>query len=222
MSARTQTSEMLGQFINGRFIRRMAGGEQPPPGDDDPKSGDDSKDDGDDFDRDRALATIRRLRDQEKTLKAQVKDADALRKRVQEIEDKDKSEVERQASRAQEAQAKLTAAEQRAADLMLQMSVERAARKLGFIDEDDAFRLLDRKAVTLDDDGEPTNVDALLKDLAKAKPHLIAADDAGQKTGNGTRAVPGTPKPSGQKSSRAELVEQARKELAAGGRYTPL
>ena len=189
-------------------------------------SGTETGKDGTPFDAIRAQRTIDRQTEELRTLRAQAKELADARARLKEIEDKDKSETERMASKAREVEAKLTSAEQRAADLALQMSVERAARKLGFIDEDDAYRLLDRKAVTLDDDGVPTNVETLLKDLAKAKPHLIASEDTGQRgtNGNATRGVPGTPKPAGntQTQSRAAMIEQARKELAAGGRYVPL
>ncbi len=176
---------------------------------------------GDDFDKDRALATIRKLREQEKALKAQAKEAEDLKRRLQEIEDKDKSETERQAARAQEAVAKLTAAEQRAADLALQMSVERAARKLGFIDEDDAYRLLDRRAVETDDDGEPTNVEALLKDLAKAKPHLIAAADDGQKPAGNAAATQRVPhaRPNAGQPNRHEDIDQRARVLQQSGAY---
>jgi len=177
--------------------------------------------DGQPFDAARAQRAIDAQRAEIRDLKARAREADDLKARLQAIEDKDKSETERQASRAQEALEKLTAAEQRAADLALQMAVERAARKLHFIDEDDAYRLLDRKAVELDDDGTPSNVEKLLTTLAKAKPHLIAAE-AGTQTRGGTQAVPGTPKPQGRPANRAELIEQAQKELAASGKYIPL
>jgi DNA repair exonuclease SbcCD ATPase subunit len=176
---------------------------------------------GDDFDKDRALATIRKLRESEKAAKAQAKELEDLKARLREIDDKDKSEIEKQAARAQEATAKLTAAEQRAADLALQMAVERAARKLGFIDEDDAYRLIDRRAVETDDAGAPTNVDDLLKALARAKPHLVGDADGGTKNGNGTatRAVPNTPRPAARTGSRDQAIQESQKELRANPRY---
>lgn len=177
--------------------------------------------DGKPFDAERAQRLIDQQRDEIRTLKAAQKDLAAAQARLREIDDASKSETERLASKAQEAEAKLTAAEQRAADLALQMAVERAARKLGFIDEDDAYRLIDRKAVELDDDGEPKNVDALLKDLAKAKPHLIAAEDGKANSGNGTatQRVPSTPKPNGRADTRDDLVKRAEERLAGSGRY---
>lgn len=220
MPTTTQASEMLGQFINGRFIPRMVGGEDPPPGDDDKTSDDPPKGkDGTEFDADRAQRTIDALREEVKTSKAIAKDLAAAQARLKEIDDASKSETEKLASKATEAEAKLTAAEQRAADLALQMAVERAARKLNFIDEDDAYRLLDRKAVTLGEDGEPANVEDLLKVLAKSKPHLVQATDDG-KAGNGarTQAVPGTPRPnSGKPTDKAQADIDG---LRATGRYS--
>jgi chromosome segregation ATPase len=176
--------------------------------------------DGKPFDADRAQRLIDQQREEIKALKATSKELADARARLKEIEDKDKSETERAASRAQEAEAKLSAAEQRAADLALQMAVERAARKLNFIDEDDAFRLLDRKAVEMDADGEPANVEKLLTTLAKAKPHLVKDEDAGTANGTGarTQAVPGTPRPnSGRPTDRTQADIEG---LRATGRYS--
>jgi hypothetical protein len=223
MSAEITTSEMLGQFINGRFIPRMAGGEgDPPVGDspngDDPPTGKDGKP----FDADRAQRLIDQQRDEIKALKATSKELADARARLKEIEDKDKSEVERLAGSAKEASEKLTAAEARAQDLAIRLSVERAARKLNFIDEDDAYRLLDRKAVEMDEGGEPTNVEKLLADLAKAKPHLIQVEGEAQKTGAAaTQKVPHA-RPNGKPPTRDELVAEHQKQQAATGLFSRL
>ena len=219
MSAYPQTSEMLGQFINGRFIPRMAGGEDDPPTGD-PPAGDNPPTgrDGTPFDADRAQRTIDAQRDEIKALKAAQKDLAAAQARLKEIDDASKSETERLASKATEAEQKLAAAEQRAADLALRMAVERAARKLGFIDEDDAYRLLDREAVE-DKDGEPANVEDLLKALAKAKPHLVKAEDGDKDAKPRTEKVPSTPKPNGRTSS-SDVVRDEVERMRATGRYT--
>lgn len=220
MSARYPASEMLGQFINGRFIPRMAGGEDDPPTGD-PPAGDNPPTgrDGTPFDADRAQRTIDAQRDEIKALKAAQKDLAAAQARLKEIDDASKSETERLASKATEAEQKLAAAEQRAADLALRMAVERAARKLNFIDEDDAYRLLDRKAVEMNDDGEPTNVEKLLTDLAKAKPHLVKAEDGDKDAKPRTEKVPSTPKPNGRTSS-SDVVRDEVERMRATGRYT--
>jgi chromosome segregation ATPase len=158
--------------------------------------------DGQPFDAARAQSTIETLRAEIKGLKGTTKELDAAKARLKEIEDKDKSETEKLAAKATEASEKLTLAEARAQDLAIRLSVERAARKLSFIDEDDAYRLLDRKAVEMDDDGTPTNVEALLTALAKAKPHLVGQAET---NGKATKAVPPTPKPAGAPTKEQEV-----------------
>jgi hypothetical protein len=228
MAARTAAGEMpapetrngvLGYFIGGRFIPRMAGGETPPnPGEGDPPKGDEppTGKDGKPFDAERAQRTIDQLREEVKTGKATAAKLAAAEAKLREIEDANKSETERATARAAEEEQKRIAAEQRAADLVLRLTVERTATKLGFHDPDDAYRLIDRKAVEMDDEGEPTNVEALLKDLAKAKPHLVKADD----TKKAERGTPGTPKPNGKAPTGAEKTQEEVNRLRATGRYS--
>ena len=105
--------------------------------------------------------------------------------RLKEIDDKGKTDLQKLADEKKSAEDRLTVAEARAHDTALRLSVEREARKAGFLDEDDAARLIDTKAVKFDADGNPTNVSDLLADLAKAKPHLVkTADTATARTGN--------------------------------------
>jgi hypothetical protein len=210
-----------GYQFDDLFIPRIAGGsdDDPKASDGDPKAADPKTDD-EPFDKDRALATIRKLRENEKATKTQLKELEDLRAKVKAAEDKDKSDVEKLAGTARETADKLTAAERRAADLSLQLTVERAAGKLGFHDPDDAYRLIDRKAVELDDDGDPKNVEALLKDLAKAKPHLVKGDDGdGKKPAPAQKGTPTTPKPNGKAPTRDELVNEKYEKLKASGNY---
>jgi hypothetical protein len=178
--------------------------------------------DGQPFDAARAMSTIEALRAEIKSLKGTSKELEAARAKLKEIEDAGKSEAERATTRAAEEEQKRVAAEQRAQDLLIRLSVERAAGKLGFHDTDDAYRLIDRKAVELDDDGEPTNVEKLLADLAKAKPHLVKSEDGEKPTRTATRSVPATPKPSGQPQTPQERVKHFEQKLAGSGRYAPL
>ncbi len=57
-------------------------------------------------------------------------------------------------------------------ETITRMEIERQARRLSIVDEDAAYRLLDAAKLEYDDDGKPANVEALLKDLARAKPYL--------------------------------------------------
>ncbi len=60
-------------------------------------------------------------------------------------------------------------------ETITRMEIERQARKLAIVDEDAAYRLLDAARIEYDAGGNPSNVEALLKDLVKAKPYLVAA-----------------------------------------------
>jgi hypothetical protein len=93
---------------------------------------------------------------------------------------------------------------------------EVAARKLGFIDEDDAYRLIDRSTVEMDDGGDPTNVDALLAALAKAKPHLVRTDGEKPPLAKGT---PQTPKPAATALTKEQDIEQRHQKLEMSGNY---
>lgn len=61
----------------------------------------------------------------------------------------------------------------------LERTVEREARKLNIVDEDAALRLLDSSKIAFDDAGKPTNVNALLEQLVKDKPYLVAPAGGG-------------------------------------------
>jgi hypothetical protein len=235
MAAQHQGREMLppityrdgvpGYLLGSFFVPRIAGGETPPnPGEGDPPPGDGGTGkDGKPFDAERAQRTIDQLRDEVRAGKATQKELDEARKKLKEIEDAGKSELERATARATEEEQRRTAAEQRAADLALQLTVERAAGKLGFHDPDDAFRLIDRRAVKLSEDGEPENVEELLKALAKAKPHLVKAEGEAKGGGTAAKGTPPNPKPgNGKAPTRDDLIAEKKKKLEESGSYARL
>lgn len=158
------------------------------------------------FDKDRALATIRKLRETERAAKAQAKEYEALKAKVQEHETAQLSEKEKADKRADEAEKKAQAAETRVKTVSLRASVERHAHKLNVIDDDAAYRLLDLTAVEYDDNGEPQNVEALMKVLVKDRPYLVAPE--------GKNGVPATPKPTDSKA--LSEAEQAAHRQAFG------
>lgn len=174
--------------------------------------------DGQPFDAARAQRTIDQLRDEVKAGKSTARELDAAKAKLKEIDDAGKSEIERATAKATEEEQKRTAAEDRARDLAIRLSVERAARKLNFIDEDDAYRLIDRKAVEMDDDGEPKNVDALLTALAKAKPHLVKAEGESKQPA-AQKGTPTTPKPATGGASRDEHLAKTADVVRASGAY---
>lgn len=81
-------------------------------------------------------------------------------------------EQERLQRRVTELEAATQAHERERADWQTRDAVGRAALRLGFRDPVDAFALLDRDQLDLDDKGKPKNVDRLLTDLLNAKPYL--------------------------------------------------
>ena len=209
--------------VGDTLIAPISGGETPPntgegdPPPPDPQTGKDGKP----FDAERAQRTIDQLREEIKGLKANSKELDTAKAKLKEIEDAGKSELERATAKATEEEQKRTAAEQRAADLALQIVVERTAGKMGFHDPDDAYRLIDRRAVEMGEDGEPKNVEALLKKLAESKPHLVkTAEGDEKKPPAAQKSPPPTPKPNGKPPTRDELVKEKYEKLKASGTYS--
>jgi chromosome segregation ATPase len=203
---------------SGRTFPVVAGAEDPPPADGkkddpppDPKTG---EGEGDDFDKDRALATIRKLREEQKTAKTQLKELEALKADQKKREDAEKSEAERLKEQIAEAERKATEAQRKLTQTQNRIAIERAAAKAGAADPDDVFRLLSADDFETDDDGNVTNAEKLVEALLKNKPYLAGKS-------SGTTAVPGTPRSNGT-SSQEDQVKKNREELRASGHYNPL
>lgn len=133
------------------------------------------------FDRERALATIRKLREQEKLARQLAKELEEKKRALSAYEQEklsEKERLERKLAELEQANASLLTEIQQA---RLQSAIERHAARLGIVDPEAAAVLIDRAAVEFDEDGRPANVEALLKDLIKAKPYLArpAAPSAG-------------------------------------------
>ena len=161
-------------------------------GDDDGDPGDtgDGDDDaGDDFDKDRAMATITKLRGLEKTNKAELKAAQARLAELEKAEKKRKeaelSDKERLEGEIQELKDAQTKAEQTATDReaqvkqrLIRAEVRIVATELGFTDPSDAYKVADLSSVEIDDEGQVTGVKKVLEKLAKDKPYLLQAGSA--------------------------------------------
>jgi len=137
---------------------------QPQPGGQDPQAG------GLDALPDWARTEIRSLRAESAGRRKKLEE---LEGRVKSFEERDQTEAEKLQKAAAEAQQKAEAAEARARGIALRAAIEREARKLNVVDEDAAARLLDLDAVEYDGDS-PRNIPALLQDLVKARPYLVA------------------------------------------------
>lgn len=115
----------IGATAGGRPVWSIAGGAADDPLDDDEDDDEDEDDDrerGDDLDP-RARAKIRKANNEAKNLRTRVKELDKAAERLKEIEDAEKSEIDK-------ANEKLSAAERRAEDAELRaLRIEIAAEK---------------------------------------------------------------------------------------------
>lgn len=124
-------------------------------------------------------------------------DVDDLRRKAEEFDkltEPQKSEVQKFSDQAAKEKDRADKAEARMKSLEVRVAVTGAASKVGFIDPEDAFRLLDADDIEYDSDGSPKNVDRLLAALAKNKPHLIRGSTNGSFDGGprGDNAPSGT------------------------------
>lgn len=104
-----------------------------------------------------------------------VEDAQAALNRLKTIDDGQKTDLQK----AQEKIAELTrntetlTSQQKAQ--VAQYEVMLAAGKLGIVDPDAAFKLMEPSKLEFNKDGKPTNVEPLLRDLVKEKPWLVGS-----------------------------------------------
>lgn len=110
-----------------------------------------------------------------------------------------KAKEEEQLSELEKANKRIAELEQRNKDLETQDSERRlhvvsmdAAARLGFRSPAVAFKLLDRADVQFNDDGEPTNVEELLKKVLEREPYLAKPATPGDFGGGQRGASPPT------------------------------
>ncbi len=124
-------------------------------------------------------------------------EAAEYRKRLRELESKVKADEEAKMTEQERLQKRLSELERAQADwererqeIMLQRHIENVAAKLGIVDPEAAWKLIDLKEVDFDDDGKPKNIEALLKTLIQKKPYLANnfARSAGAGNGAGGKA----------------------------------
>lgn len=114
--------------------------------------------------------------------------ADLAEKTLKDLQEKDLPAHERTARRLAEVEPQLGAKDVEIRSLKTQNGAIKVAIKLGFGDPDDAlgYLALNGSKVDYDDANAPTNLEALLKDLLKAKPHLArGAQGAGPGSADG-------------------------------------
>jgi hypothetical protein len=155
-----------------------------------------------------ALAELEKVR---KALKETNAESAGRRKRLDELEAAERTrqdaaltDAQKTEKRMAELQAKLderereyTAASKAHQERVIRYEVMLKASNLGVVDPDAAVKLMDWAALEFDEDGTPKNVDAVLKQLLKARPYLLKQPQApapninAQATGNqqGTEAA---------------------------------
>lgn len=148
------------------------------------------------YDIERAMNTIRTLREKEKEGTRAAKERDDALARLKALEDEKLSADERREKRLSELESeKLTWAQQRQ-EMTLRLAVYSASPRLGVADADLALAALDRARIEYGADGQPTNLDEALNALLEAKPILKAkpaekepSQSAGTNAGDGRREV---------------------------------
>jgi len=145
-----------------------------------------------------------------KALKDANKEAETRRKRLDEFEAKEKeaadaklSEMEKLQKLVNDAKAEKDAALTKANDRLIRSEILSKSTK--FIDPDVVIALVDKSKVTVKDDGTVEGVDAVLDELAKAKPHLLKGSNAH-----------GNPTNPGSGASQNETPQQKHERLIVG------
>jgi small-conductance mechanosensitive channel len=103
------------------------------------------------------------------------------RNRLRELEKKIEADEEAKMTKQEQLQKRLTELERKEAEYQqtlqartLEYEVKLQASQLG-IEPDVAYRLIEPKQVEYDDDGKPTNILKILKDLVAKKSYLVAS-----------------------------------------------
>ena len=151
-----------------------------------------------------SLDEAKKLRSEASSLRRRLKEAEG---KVQSYEDASKTEAERQAEALKAAQDRATNLEQRVRDLTAQTVVTDAARTAGAVAPSLIYRAV-RGDLEFDEDGNPTNVDAVLADLKKSTPEVFRAAGGSGDGGKGTST--NTPI-----DRKAALNQAIRQELGA-------
>lgn len=96
----------------------------------------------------------------------------ALEAKQQEVDRAQLSKEEQLALKISDLERTLSEREQTYQEARVMAAVERAATKMGIVDSDAAYKLLDLDQLETDDSGNPKNMDALLRALVAKRPYL--------------------------------------------------
>jgi len=148
------------------------------------------------------------LRKERNLRKKEERERKALAKRIEDFDNKEKSETDKAKEDASKAESKALRLAAALKTTAVDNAIIKSAQKLKFRDIDDALKLVDREAIDIDQDEEdPSNIDldeesvkSALETLAKTKPHLILADGQEDKSGS---------KFAGSRKSQKDMDEDA-------------
>jgi hypothetical protein len=110
----------------------------------------------------------------QRELAAARRESAGYRTKLRTYEDRDKSDADKAAERVAELERELSSERIARQEVTVRMTVTGIAQRLGFWDPDIAYRLISLSDVEYAEDGSPKNVEALLRDVAKAKPRLVS------------------------------------------------
>lgn len=110
-----------------------------------------------------------------------------LESTVKQHEDAKLSDMEKLQKRSAQLERQLAEYERERQERTVRYEVMLAAGKLGIIDPEAAYRLLDLAALEYDEEGTPSNLEAALKSLVKSKPYLVAQPAGGGSPTNPSR-----------------------------------
>jgi hypothetical protein len=147
-------------------------------------------------------------------LKARLKELEPLAARASELEDAQRTDLEKAQAKADAAEQRATEAEARARQALVRSAVMVELGKQGAANPARIFALVDQAGLEIADDGTVTGADKAVERLLKDEPYLKAATG-----GNGHGGPPQTPKPADQRAlndqQRTELQEQERRRYAS-------
>lgn len=148
-------------------------------------------------------------------------DLKAAAQKLAEIEERDKSELEKALARAEAAEKKAQQVEADGREMRLRSAIlaEAAKAERKVVDPEAVVALLDRSELELDDSGFPTNIAKAMDSLLEKRPYLVAAAGSRGSADQGARA--GASKQLGEdafEGMTAEEIVQAQQE----GRFESL
>lgn len=136
-----------------------------------------------------SLEEAKKLRSEARSLRERLK---TLEETARTADEAKLSEQERTAKRLADLERDLADRDRAIAERTVLAATIETASRLGFANPRLAHRLLDMAAVDFDGDGQPVNVEKLLRDLLRDEPYLASAHArASGSIDGGTRGAPG-------------------------------